>query len=148
MMTADSLPMQKLRNQAKQAESIDAKRKHMQAFVDKFRYNAKRASLVQSRLKAIERLGEVQMMVHDPEYVFKFPFPDCSIASNVVSFTDVCFNYPEGPELFKQLNFGIDLQSRAAIIGPNGKSPIRMVFRCACSNPPMFLVCNAVSVVW
>ena len=27
----------------------------MQEFVDKFRYNAKRASLVQSRIKAIER---------------------------------------------------------------------------------------------
>ena len=30
----------------------------MQAFVDKFRYNAKRASLVQSRIKAIERMAE------------------------------------------------------------------------------------------
>lgn len=28
---------------------------HMQEFVDKFRYNAKRASLVQSRIKAIEK---------------------------------------------------------------------------------------------
>jgi ATP-binding cassette subfamily F protein 3 len=50
-------------NLAKQAESVEAKKKHMQMFVDKFRFNAKRASLVQSRLKAIERLGEVQMGV-------------------------------------------------------------------------------------
>jgi ATP-binding cassette, subfamily F, member 3 len=119
--------LQKLRNQAKQAESIDAKKKHMQAFVDKFRFNAKRASLVQSRLKAIDRLGEVQMMDRDPEYVFKFPFPDCSIASNVVSFTDVSFHHPGGPELFKQLNFGMDLQSRAAIVGPNGPFPFEYV---------------------
>jgi transposase-like protein len=27
----------------------------VQAFIDKFRYNAKRASLVQSRIKALER---------------------------------------------------------------------------------------------
>jgi hypothetical protein len=73
------LLVQKLRNQAKQAEAIEAKKKHMQAFVDKFRYNAKRASLVQSRIKAIDRLGEVQLMDRDPEYVFNFPFPDvCS----------------------------------------------------------------------
>ena len=30
-----------------------------QAFIDKFRYNAKRASLVQSRIKALERMAEV-----------------------------------------------------------------------------------------
>jgi ABC transporter len=40
-----------------------------QAFVDKFRYNAKRASLVQSRIKAIERLGTVEVAEEDPEYV-------------------------------------------------------------------------------
>lgn len=43
----------------------------LQAFVDKFRYNAKRASLVQSRIKAIERLGETALIEDDPEYVFK-----------------------------------------------------------------------------
>lgn len=32
-----------------------------QAFIDKFRYNAKRASLVQSRIKALERMAEVQV---------------------------------------------------------------------------------------
>lgn len=47
----------------------------LQAFVDRFRYNANRAALVQSRLKAIERLGEVEEVVDDPEYVFTFPQP-------------------------------------------------------------------------
>ena len=119
---ANELPaaMQKLRNQAKQAESIEAKKKHMQQFVDKFRFNAKRASLVQSRIKAIDRLGEVQMMDRDPEYVFNFPFPDCSVSSNVVSFNHVSFHYPRGPDLFLDLDFGMDLETRAAIVGPNG----------------------------
>jgi ATP-binding cassette subfamily F protein 3 len=39
----------------------------VQAFVDKFRFNAKRAALVQSRIKAIERLGTVELMEEDPE---------------------------------------------------------------------------------
>jgi ATP-binding cassette, subfamily F, member 3 len=115
--------VQKLRNQQSQAESIDAKKKHMQAFVDKFRFNAKRAALVQSRIKAIDRLGEVQMMDRDPEYVFKFPFPDVTLTQGVVSFNDVHFHYPSGPELFNNLNFGIDLETRAAIVGPNGARP-------------------------
>ena len=32
--------------QQREADSIDMKRKHMQTFIDKFRFNAKRASLV------------------------------------------------------------------------------------------------------
>ena len=42
-----------------------------QAFIDKFRYNAKRASMVQSRIKALERLEELEAVEQDPEYVFK-----------------------------------------------------------------------------
>jgi ABC transporter len=42
-----------------------------QAFVDKFRFNAKRASLVQSRIKALERMAEVDAVVVDPDYVFR-----------------------------------------------------------------------------
>ena len=34
--------------------------------------------------------------------------------------TDVYFGYPGGPVLFKNLNFGLDLESRFAIVGPNG----------------------------
>ena len=43
----------------------------LQAFIDKFRYNAKRASMVQSRIKALERLEELEAVEQDPEYVFK-----------------------------------------------------------------------------
>ena len=41
----------KLLQQQREAESVEMRRKHMQKFIDKFRYNAKRASLVQSRIK-------------------------------------------------------------------------------------------------
>ncbi len=43
----------------------------LQAFIDKFRYNAKRASMVQSRIKALERLEELEAVEQDPEYVFR-----------------------------------------------------------------------------
>ncbi|MCO5564770.1 hypothetical protein L7F22_018438 [Adiantum nelumboides] len=34
--------------------------------------------------------------------------------------SDASFGYPGGPLLFKNLNFGIDLDSRLAMVGPNG----------------------------
>ena len=144
--------LQKLRNQAKQAEAMEAKRKHMQAFVDKFRYNAKRASLVQSRIKAIDKLEDVQLMDRDAEYVFHFPLPDASITSSIVSFTDVHFGYPGGPELFHKLNFGIDLDTRAAIVGPNGALAVLLNLHCVlcallpCASHPIVCATSPASV--
>ena len=33
---------------------------------------------------------------------------------------DTDFGYPGQPNLFKNVNFGIDMESRVAIVGPNG----------------------------
>ncbi|GIL87925.1 hypothetical protein Vretifemale_15973 [Volvox reticuliferus] len=111
---------ERLRNQRKAAEAQEAKRKHVQQFIDRFRYNANRAALVQSRIKALERMAEVEVMEEDPEYVFSFPEPEGAAAPPIIAFNDVSFGYPGGPKLFKDLNFGLDLESRFAIVGPNG----------------------------
>ena len=43
----------------------------------------------------------------------------CSTVSHIAH-TDVDFSYPSQPALFRKLNFGIDMTSRVAIVGPNG----------------------------
>ncbi|KAM0942093.1 putative ABC transporter, AAA+ ATPase domain, P-loop containing nucleoside triphosphate hydrolase [Dioscorea sansibarensis] len=111
---------EQLRNQQKAFETSEKARAHMQAFIDKFRYNAKRASLVQSRIKALERMGHVEEIINDPDYKFEFPTPDDRPGPPIISFSDASFSYPGGPTLFKNLNFGIDLDSRIAMVGPNG----------------------------
>ena len=93
---------------------------HLQAFIDKFRFNAKRASLVQSRIKAIERLGQSELIEEDPEYIFRFPAAE-PVSPPILGFMDVDFGYPGGRTLFRNLNFGIDMESRFAMVGPNGK---------------------------
>lgn len=109
-----------VKNQQKAFEANERARSHMQSFIDKFRYNAKRASLVQSRIKALERMGHVDEVVNDPDYKFEFPTPDDRPGPPIISFSDASFGYPGGPILFKNLNFGIDLDSRIAMVGPNG----------------------------
>ncbi|KAJ1694600.1 hypothetical protein LUZ63_011298 [Rhynchospora breviuscula] len=109
-----------LKNQHKALEANEKARAHMQAFIDKFRYNAKRASLVQSRIKALDRMGTVDAIINDPDYKFEFPTPDDRPGPPIISFSDASFGYPGGPILFKNLNFGIDLESRIAMVGPNG----------------------------
>ncbi|KAL0016056.1 hypothetical protein SO802_003125 [Lithocarpus litseifolius] len=111
---------EQLKNKQKAFEANERSRSHMQAFIDKFRYNAKRASLVQSRIKALDRMGHVDEVVNDPDYKFEFPTPDDRPGPPIISFSDASFGYPGGPLLFKNLNFGIDLDSRIAMVGPNG----------------------------
>lgn len=111
---------ERIRNQNKAKEANDRTRAHIQVFIDKFRFNAKRASLVQSRIKALERLGTVDGVLSDPEYKFEFPTPEDRPQPPIISFTDVTFGYPGGPLLFNNLNFGLDLDSRLAMVGPNG----------------------------
>ncbi len=60
--------------QQKQHDAQSVKIAHMQEFVDKFRYNAKRASLVQSRIKTIEKETVVEGV--EEEAVFSFRFED------------------------------------------------------------------------
>jgi ATP-binding cassette subfamily F protein 3 len=48
----------------------------MQKFVDKFRFNAKRATMAQSRIKAINKIELVDEVLMDPSCVFIFPNPE------------------------------------------------------------------------
>jgi ATP-binding cassette subfamily F protein 3 len=121
--TFEKTAKERLRCAKAQAESLTARKAHMQAFIDKFRYNANRAALVQSRIKALERMAEVSEFVDDPDYCFRFPTPPDPLGPPIISFTDVSFAYPgdpSNPVLFKDLNFGIDTESRLSIVGPNG----------------------------
>lgn len=118
---------ERLKNEQVQAESISRKKAHMQAFVDKFRYNAKRASLVQSRIKQIQRLdGEGELLTSEEEdirYNFHFPLPEDanSLGGQIISFNDVSFKYDgQGDLFFENISFGIDLSSRIVLVGSNG----------------------------
>ena len=90
-----------------------------QSFIDRFRYNAKRASLVQSRIKALERMEVLEDVADDPRWKFEFPDPGV-LGVPVLQVQDVAFGYSADKPLFTGANFGIDTDSRIAIVGPNG----------------------------
>jgi len=45
---------------------------------------------------------------------------DFPVESRQLCVVDVDFAYSGQPALFKKVNFGIDMSSRVAIVGPNG----------------------------
>lgn len=106
----------------KQFENQQMKLDHMQSFIDRFRYNAKRASLVQSRIKAINKMELVEEVIEDPSCVFIFPTPD-KLRPPLLRIEDGYFGYnPQESEkyILRNINFAIDMESRIAIVGANG----------------------------
>lgn len=46
---------------------------------------------------------------------------------SAIGFDDVSFAYPGRPQLFSKLNFGLDMDSRLAMVGPNGAGHVSCV---------------------
>ena len=54
--------------------------------------------------------------------MISFSFPDCgTIPPPVIMVQNVSFRYSDSsPYVYKSLDFGIDLETRVALVGPNG----------------------------
>ena len=92
---------------------------HIQKFIDKFRYNAKRATLVQSRIKAIERIGVVAEVIQDPTCVLMFPNPE-KLSPPLCRLDEANIGYGSNKPILTKANINVDLDTRIALIGPNG----------------------------
>ncbi len=97
----------------------EARRKHLQSFVDRFRYKASKARQAQSRIKAIARLGEVSILRDDPSFNFEFPEP-AELPPPLISFDHVSVGYQPGKPILSGLNQRIDPDDRIALLGSNG----------------------------
>lgn len=104
---------------SKQKKSQDKKLDHLQSFIDRFRANAKRASLVQSRIKAVNRMEIVEEILEDPTCIFVFPVPE-KLNPPVLRLDNVDLGYEIGKPIVAKINFNLDMASRIAVVGPNG----------------------------
>lgn len=96
-----------------------AERAHLQAFIDKFRYNAAKSSEAQSRIKKLERMPVLQ--APEAEYTVHFKFPDVEkLSPPIIQMTNVTFGYSPDKILLKGVDLDVQLDSRIGIVGPNG----------------------------
>lgn len=73
------------------------------------------------REEAEDGAPPVALLQRPKEYLVKFSFPDPPpLQPPILGLHNVDFNFPTQKPLFKQVDFGIDLNSRIAIVGPNG----------------------------
>ena len=98
-------------------------------FIDKFRASASRAKLVQSRVKAVEKmdLEAPEPVVVEQLWRFSIPNPE-PLGRPIISIDDVWFDYtvvdttsgskkPKENWILQHVNFGVDLDSRIGILG-------------------------------
>jgi ATP-binding cassette, subfamily F, member 3 len=106
--------------QMKAKAKVDAQRKHLQSFVDRFRAKATKAKQAQSRIKAIERLGTVAAVVHEHVQGFRFPDPKKEAASPIIAVEGGTVGYAPGKPILTRMNLRIDTDDRIALLGSNG----------------------------
>ena len=110
---------ERLKAQQREYEAQLEHRKHVQEFIDKFRYNAKRASLVQSRIKQLEKLPELKPVEKEPEVVLKFPEVE-KLSGSIFELSEITFAYPGGNPTFTNVDLSATMESRICIVGENG----------------------------
>ncbi|KAK5722473.1 ATP-binding cassette, regulator of translational elongation [Elasticomyces elasticus] len=96
-----------------------AVRAHLQAFIDKFRYNAAKSSEAQSRIKKLEKMPHLD--APEAEYSVHFKFPDVEkLSPPIIQMDNVSFGYTPDKPLLKNVDLSVQLDSRIGIVGPNG----------------------------
>ncbi|MBX3456356.1 ABC-F family ATP-binding cassette domain-containing protein [Ferrovibrio sp.] len=109
----------KMAQQTAMAQRQEAARKHLQAFVDRFRAKASKASQAQSRLKMLAKMQPISAALEDPTVIFKLPEPD-ELAPPIITLDNVSVGYEPGKPVLRKLNLRIDMEDRIAFLGANG----------------------------
>lgn len=110
---------ERIKNQRREYENQMAYRKHLQAFIDKFRYNAAKSSEAQSRIKKLEKLPLLEAPEDEKTVTFKFPDPD-KVSPPILQMQNVSFGYSPDKILLKGVDMDIQMDSRIAFCGGNG----------------------------
>ena len=109
----------KLEQQESLRQKQDAQRKHIQAFVDRFRYKASKARQAQSRLKQLEKMQPITAISERVVAGFNFPTPE-PLPPPVLVLDQVAVGY-NGTPVLRKLDLRIDADDRIALLGANGE---------------------------
>jgi ATP-binding cassette subfamily F protein 3 len=103
----------------KAKEKQDVQRKHMQAFVDRFRYKASKARQAQARLKMLERMEPIAALTEESSKPIHFPDPEGRLAPPIIKLEGVSTGYGD-TKILSRLTLNIDTDDRIALLGANG----------------------------
>jgi len=110
---------EKLRLQEANRAKIEARREHLQSFVDRFRAKASKATQAQSRLKMIAKLPPVTATLEDRVVPFVLPSPERPLAPPLLRLEGASVGYG-GTPILRRLDLRLDIDDRIGLLGVNG----------------------------
>ena len=102
-----------------EAKKQDARRAHLQAFVDRFKAKASKATQAQSRVKMLEKMDLITAPEEAKKVVFTFPEPE-ELSPPIINMDGAAVGYGGKPVL-RHLSLRIDQDDRIALLGRNGE---------------------------
>ncbi len=110
---------ERLERQAALQKRQMAQRRHIQAFVDRFRYKASKARQAQSRLKALARMEPIATVIEQRTVDLAFPEPE-ALAPPLMTLEGVAAGYQGASPVLSELDLRLDPDERVALLGANG----------------------------
>jgi ATP-binding cassette subfamily F protein 3 len=120
----------------KLAKKQETRRKHMQAFVDRFRAKATKARQAQSRLKMLAKMEPIVSLVTEEVRPIHFPAPHKLLSPPIIATDEVAVGY-DGSSVLSDLSLRIDNDDRIALLGANGNGKSTLVKLLAGRLAPM-----------
>src|SRR3954465_14110355 len=111
----------------KMAKKQEAQRKHIQAFIDRFKAKASKARQAQSRVKMLEKMSPISMIVTSDVLPINIPEPDKLLSPPIARRGNVAFGSVPGKPVLKGLKMRIDNDDRIALLGSNGNGKSTLV---------------------
>ena len=102
----------------KKVKNQQAEIQRQKDFINRFRGNVKKASLVQSRMKDLEKMEIIKLPPQEKKIYFRFS-PPPPASAKVIELKNMSKSYGD-LQIFKGLDFYIDKGDRIAVVGVNG----------------------------
>ena len=105
--------------QASEAKKQDARRAHLQSFVDRFGAKASKAKQAQARVKMLAKMEPITAPEDAKFHRFTFPAPE-QLSPPIIAMEDVAIGYGDR-QVLRHLGLRIDQDDRIALLGRNGQ---------------------------
>jgi ATP-binding cassette subfamily F protein 3 len=98
----------------------DDERRHIEAFIARFRAKASKASQAQSRMKVLARMQPIAEQIEERVAPFLFPNPAKPFASPLIRLEGAAAGYTPNHPVIENLDLRLDADDRVGLLGANG----------------------------
>jgi ATP-binding cassette subfamily F protein 3 len=111
----------------------------LEAFINRFRYQATKAKQVQSRIKELEKIERITVPEEEATIHFRIPQPPAS-GRTVIEVNHLFKSYPTPDggvkKVLEDVSFQIDRGDRIALVGANGAGKSTLIRMLSALEPP------------